>query len=451
MTLLASQMTNKIKQKKLVFGLGQTGYSCVSYLVKQGYEVVAFDTREQPPCLEKVYCDFPQVDVFLGEFNSELMLNVSQIIASPGISLQSPELNTAKNNGIEIIGDVQLFADQAKAPIVAITGSNGKSTTTSLVAEMFEKAGRNVKVGGNIGIPVLDLLEQEIPDVYVLELSSFQLETTQNLRSRIAVVLNISPDHMDRYNSLDHYAQSKMHIYDQADIKLINVDDAWIAAHFNFEDSHTSFSLGTPLENSYGLKKYDDQEWICHGDEKLIPCSDIKLQGRHQLYNAMVALAVGDNFGLSSKDMYQVLREFGGLAHRTQYVAEIDQVVYINDSKGTNVGATVAAISGMEKPVVLIAGGEGKGADFSELRDIVKNKVRQVILIGRDAGLIENTLKDLVPVIRAVNLPAAVTQAKEIAQSGECVLFSPACASFDMFDNYQHRGDVFVKAVGEMK
>jgi len=447
MTLLATKMKNKTQKRKLVFGLGVTGYSCVSYLVEQGCDVIVFDTRSNPPSLEKMYCDYPQVEMYLREVDPEILQQIDQVIVSPGVSLDTPELKLLKELDISIVGDVQLFADQAQAPIIAITGSNGKSTTTCLVAELFEKSGKQVKVGGNIGVPVLDLLNQEVPDYYVLELSSFQLDTTPDLQTDVAVVLNVSEDHMDRYEGFDHYAQSKISVYDQAKHKLLNLDDEWLKRHVEISENTIAFSSAEPSDGEYGLRVVDGEEWIAFGRELIFNTSTMRLQGRHQLMNAIVAIAIGDIYQLSRDSMIQVLTEFAGLPHRTQFVAEINGVVYINDSKGTNVGATIAAINGMVRPIVLIAGGEGKGADFSELKATIDGRVKQAILIGRDAGLIEKEIESLIPVIRAVNLPAAVKQASEAAVQGDCVLFSPACASFDMFDNYQQRGDVFIEAV----
>ena len=451
MTLLASQMKNKTQHIKLVFGLGMTGYSCVSYLVQQGFDVVVYDTRSNPPLLEKIYYEFPQVEVYLGAIDEEVLQQVEQVIASPGVSLKTPVLRAMNDLGVEIIGDVQLFASQAQAPIIAITGSNGKSTTTCLVAELFEKAGRTVKIGGNIGVPVLDLLEQEVPDFYVLELSSFQLETTPDLKAEVAVVLNISEDHMDRYENLDDYAQSKLVVYQHAKYKLLNLDDKWLKNHVKKGADTIGFTIHEPELEQYGLRVVDGEEWIAFGEDLILKPSEMKLKGRHQQINAIVACAIADIFQLPREKMCQALIDFEGLAHRTQFVAEIDGVTYINDSKGTNVGATIAAVTGMDAPIVLIAGGESKGADFSELKTALLGKVKNVILIGRDAGLIEKAIAGQIPVIRAVSLLAAVKQASEIAQSGDCVLLSPACASFDMFDNYQHRGEVFIDAVKDLE
>ena len=451
MTSLAFNMTDikqqTIRQKTLVFGLGLTGYSCVCHLVNQGYDVVVFDTREAPPYLEKVYCEYPQVEVYLGEPNTTFLDDVNQVVVSPGVSLSFPLLVSAKQKGIEIVGDIQLFSNQAKAPIIAITGSNGKTTTTSLVAEMFRAAGKSVNVGGNIGIPVLNLLEEPTPDFYLLELSSFQLETTSHLKAEVSVVLNISEDHMDRYANVDEYANSKLAVYSQAYHQIVNLDDAWLTTHVKTTEKTIGFTQHRPAKNQYGLITESGEQWLAYGDERICKASDVKLKGRHQLSNALVALAIGDLCELSRGVMSQVLKEFGGLAHRTQTVATIDGVTYINDSKGTNIGATLAAITGIDAPIVLIAGGESKGADFSDFGHAIVEHVKHVILMGNDADIIESGIHGLIPTTKTASLNEAVRLAADLSIDGDCVLLSPACASFDMFENYQHRGDAFISEV----
>lgn len=458
MTSLAFNMTETkqqtIRQKTLVFGLGLTGYSCVCHLINQGYDVVVFDTRKTPPYLEKIYCEYPQVEVHLGASNFAILDDVGQVVVSPGVSSKIPLLAFAKQKGIEVVGDIQLFSNQAKAPIIAITGSNGKTTTTSLVAEMFRAAGKSVSVGGNIGIPVLTLLDEPAPDYYLLELSSFQLETTRHLKTEISVVLNISEDHMDRYANVDEYANAKLAIYSHAKHKINNLDDSWLNAHVKKTEKHIGFTQRQPAKNQYGLLTESGEQWLAYGNELICKTSDVKLKGRHQLSNALVALAIGDLCELSRDKMCQVLKEFGGLAHRTQTVEKINGVTYINDSKGTNIGATLAAVTGIDAPIVLIAGGESKGADFSGFGSAIVDHVKHVVLIGRDAGLIESVVHELIPTVRADSLKEAVKLAADFSEDGDCVLLSPACASFDMFDNYQHRGDAFiaeVKALSELK
>jgi len=451
MTILSAQYKKQHMQKKLVFGLGQTGLSCVRFLVREGYEVAVFDTREHPPLIEELYREFPHVEVTLKSVSDVLFDDVDQVVLSPGICLKSPALRIAYERNIEIVGDIELFALNVKAPVIAITGSNGKTTTTTLVGEIFRRAGLNVEVGGNIGTPVLELLEKSAPDYYILELSSFQLETTKNLKPAVAVVLNISADHMDRYDDLDDYADAKLSVLDGASNKVINLDDDWLKEQLSDLGAYVGFTEKTPTENSYGLMMSDEVLWISSGARKICNTESIKLQGRHQLMNAVAAVAIADICSVEQKIICQVLNDFDGLAHRTQFVASVDDVTYINDSKGTNVGATVAAINGFDSNIILLAGGDGKGANFEGLADAAKNKVQYAILFGRDAGQIEKAIAQATTVIRAVSLDAAVKQAHELAVAGDTVLLSPACASFDMFDSYQQRGDVFMEIVRGLK
>ncbi|MDH3327231.1 MAG: UDP-N-acetylmuramoyl-L-alanine--D-glutamate ligase, partial [Gammaproteobacteria bacterium] len=403
---MSAQYKKQHMQKKLVFGLGQTGLSCVRFLVRQGYEVAVFDTRPKPPLVEQLYREFPHVEVTLQNVTDALFDDVDQVILSPGISLKSQALAIANERKIEIIGDIELFALSAKAPVIAITGSNGKTTTTTLISEIFKAAGYKIEVGGNIGTPVLELLDNPVPNFYILELSSFQLETTRHLKPAVAVVLNISADHMDRYEDLNAYADAKFSIFDDASKKVINLDDQWLKDKLFDVDDYIGFTENEPADNAYGLLKsgQDNKLWIAIGSRNICDAAILKLQGRHQLMNAVAAVAVADTCKIDEKIICKILAEFDGLEHRTQFVAIIDNVTYINDSKGTNVGATVAAINGFDSKIILLAGGDGKGADFSELADVVKNKVRCAILFGHDAGLIEKVIEDSTSVIRAVSL-----------------------------------------------
>ena len=442
-------MDDKAPRKVLVIGLGKTGLSCARYLARQGHQVAITDDRLDPPCLSVVQDELPDVALFLGRFDPDAFEHAEQIVVSPGVPLTQPLISAARERGVEIIGDIELFARAAVAPVVAITGSNGKSTVTTLVGEMARAAGRNVKVGGNLGTPALDLLPTDgaEPDLYVLELSSFQLESTFTLAPRAAVILNISPDHMDRYATLDEYAKAKQAIYRNAQLQVVNLDDAYAARLADANRPIIGFGVQPPSFGSYGVRDFGTQAWLMHGDERLMPVADIRMAGRHNLSNALVALALGDAIGMPHKAMIDSLRTFGGLPHRTQWVAESKGVIWYNDSKGTNVGATLAAVLGMDRPVVLIAGGLGKGADFSMLRDALKGRVRALVLIGQDAPQLEAALRGVAAIVRAESMESAVKLAAEIAQPGDAVLLSPACASFDMFKGYDHRGDVFTDAV----
>ena len=432
----------------LVVGLGLTGLSVVRHLKSQGKELVVVDSREQPPGIEELKKNYPDVPVHTGDFDEAVFMQADQIVVSPGVPLSEPVIQRSILKGIEITGDVEIFARQVKAPVIAITGSNGKSTVTMLVSEIAKQSGLNVSVGGNIGVPVLDLLDQQA-DLYVLELSSFQLETLQSLKPVAAVVLNVSPDHMDRYDSLNAYSKVKQSIYKQCKVSVINYDDEKVKAMATEREFVRGFTLHEPTEDDFGLREVNGTIYLCKGSQQLIAENDVKLVGRHNIANALAAMALCEAANIPMDDVINTLQTFGGLPHRTQWLAKKQGVDWFNDSKGTNVGATVAAIEGLAtaNKIVLIAGGIAKDADFSALKDAVKEKVRAVVLMGRDAADIENALQAVAPVTHVTNMDEAVYTAAKLAQSGDSVLLSPACASFDMFRGFEHRGDVFAEAV----
>jgi UDP-N-acetylmuramoylalanine--D-glutamate ligase len=433
--------------RTLIVGLGSTGLSCARFLARQGVEVAVTDSRAQPPALGQLREELPAVPLFVGGFNEAAFARAERIVLSPGVSLAEPFLARAQARGVEVIGDIELFARAALAPVVAITGTNGKSTVTTLVGEMAIAAGREVRVGGNLGTPALDLLDGGRPDWYVLELSSFQLETTSSLRGHIATLLNLSPDHLDRYRDQSAYAEAKQRIFHAAALQVVNRDDAAAAALADPARPLCGFSLGIPAAGDFGLRMEQGGEWLAQGEILLLPAAELRMAGRHNLANALAALAIGAGMGLAMPAMLETLRHFAGLPHRTQWLRERNGVTWYNDSKGTNVGATEAAIAGMAGPVVLIAGGEGKGQDFTPLARAMANAGRGAVLIGRDAPLIEQALQGVVPVVHARSMEEAVACADEMAVAGDCVLLSPACASFDMFENYAQRGRVFAAAV----
>lgn len=441
----------------LVVGLGQTGLSCARFLAQRGIPFAVTDSREQPPGIEALRAELPSVEVSLGEFDEKLFAWAERLVVSPGVSLNEPLIVEAQERGLEIIGDIELFAQVAQAPIVAVTGSNGKSTVTALLGEMANAAGRDVRVGGNIGTPALELLSESEPDFYVLELSGFQLDTTYSLHAAAVVVLNISPDHMDRYADLAHYVASKQRIYSEAGLSMQGV------AVYNRDDEHVvemladgvpqkkiSFGLGAPEPSQFGRISHDNELWLACGTQTLLPAAQVNMPGRHGQSNALAALALSKAMGLPMEAVLPTLKTFSGLPHRTQVVAKIDDVRWINDSKGTNVGATLSAVQGLTGPLILIAGGQGKGADFSPLAAAVKDKVRSVILMGEDAALMEKALADAAPVLRVSSMEEAVAQAQSLAQAGDTVLLSPACASFDMFSGFAARGDAFMDAVHDL-
>lgn len=434
----------------LVVGLGMTGLSVVRHLHRLGESMVVVDSRDIPPALNEFKHDFGDVPLYTGKFDSKLFVNAQRIVVSPGVPLSDPALQQARDNGVEITGDIDLFAHEVDAPVVAITGSNGKSTVTTLLTLMASKAGINAIAGGNIGMPVLDLLHDS-KDLFVLELSSFQLDTLHRLPMAAAVVLNVSADHMDRYADINAYAMSKQIVYQNAAHAIINRDDPYVRRMLPHQQGSIGFTLGKPAAGDFGLCEKDGEQYLCTADKMLLNTAELKIRGQHNVANALAALALGSSIGLPVEAMLDALKEFPGLEHRTQWVAEINGVNWFNDSKGTNVGATLAAIEGLPGKHVLIAGGQGKGADFSPLREIAAQRLRAVVLLGEDAEKIALALNGVVPVEFATDMEQAVRLADGLAQQGDNVLLSPACASFDMFKGFAHRGEVFMKAVRELR
>ncbi len=443
------------RRKTLIVGLGRTGLSCARYLATRGVASAVTDSREHPPGLDQLRMELPDIGLFLGHFDPSVFAAAERLIVSPGVSIREPLIRDAVAHGIPVLGDIELFAQVAKAPVAVITGSNGKSTVTSLLGDMALAAGRRVKVGGNLGEPALDLLSDET-ELYLLELSSFQLETTYSLMPKVAVVLNVSADHMDRYDGLQDYADTKAKVYEQAEIRVFNRDDPMVMAMRQGDNGDLFFTLSDPTTSGiFGLRRVDGVVWIACGKENLFPASELRLPGRHNLVNALAALALGTALGLPLAAMREALRSFRGLPHRTEFVGEHEGVDWFNDSKGTNPGACIAALEGLHSEegaarTVLIAGGEAKGADFSPLVPVVARTARAVVLIGRDAPLIEQVLGDVVPLMHARDLEDAVALAAAQALPGDRVLLSPACASFDMFRNYEQRGEAFMAAVGRL-
>lgn len=431
----------------LIVGLGKTGLSCARYLAAQGESCVVTDSRLQPPGLSELENEYPDMPVHVGGFREDDFSSAKRIVLSPGVSLKDKYVNSAVQRGAEVLGDIELFARSVTAPVVAITGTNGKSTVTTLLADMAIATGRQVRAGGNLGLPALELLDSEATDLYILELSSFQLETTQSLNAVAAVVLNITPDHMDRYESVEQYSQTKAVVYKGNGVMVINSDDVVVSGMLESQRNTIRFSLAKPNDSEFGIIHEAGQDYLAFGTEKLLATNKLKIVGSHNQSNALAALALGMAINLEMSAMLTTLSEFKGLAHRSEWVAEKNGVRWFNDSKATNVGATVAALQGMSSPLILIAGGDGKSADFSQLHDVIASHVREVILLGRDANNIEKTIDNAVPVHHAADMSEAVKIAQRIAKSGDSVLLSPACASFDMYSNYMQRGDDFAKAV----
>lgn len=436
----------------IIIGLGKTGLSCARFLAGQGVSFAVADSRPEPPELGRLCEILPDVPVYLGSFDAKLLGSTERLIISPGVTREEPAIKEAAESGIEIIGDIELFARQAPAPVVAVTGSNGKSTVATLIAEMIRQSGLRMQLGGNIGTPALDLLAESIPDFYVLELSSFQLETVQSLRPAAAVVLNVSADHMDRYPDMAAYAVAKQRIYEGANVMVVNNDDASSRAMKQRDRNVIGYSCSVPENDDFGVVHHHGEDWLVQGSRLLMPTKEMRLSGRHNISNALAALALGSAIELPRQAMLEVLRTFPGLPHRCQHVESINDVEWINDSKGTNVGAACAAITGLggKGNLVWIAGGDGKAADFSPLAEAVRGRVHTAILIGRDATRIAEAIETATNVLFATTMEAAVTTAAGVARPGDRVLLSPACASFDMFTDYVERGEIFMSAVRDL-
>lgn len=442
-------MQTQARNTHVVVGLGKTGLSCARHLRRQNIPFVAVDTRAEPPGIDEFRREFPDVRTECGELNADTLCSAHTLVMSPGVDLRTPAVSRAIARGVNVTGDVDMFAKVANAPLVAITGSNAKSTVVTLVGEMAKEAGLRTAVAGNIGTPVLDLLNHEPYEIYVLELSSFQLETTFNLNAAVAAVLNMSPDHMDRYDSMQAYHRAKHRIFQGCRHVVVNRDDALTRPLLPATVNVSSFGLGPEESRDFSVIEQDGKQYLAHDRQPLMPVSELKIAGRHNVANALAALALGHAAGLAWEPMLAALRKFPGLPHRCQWVATVDGVPWYNDSKGTNVGATVAAVTGLgaNGKVVLLAGGVGKGQKFSELAPVMKRFGKLAILFGEDADKIALVLGSVVPVEHAGSLQDAVGKARARAQAGDVVLLSPACASFDMFRNYEHRGHVFMDTV----
>ncbi len=430
--------------KILVVGMGDTGISVAHYLQSLNFKFAITDSRDKPPMMELFSEQMPDTPVFTGGFDEAAFKVATHLVVSPGVSLNEPAIIKAIANGSLIVSDIDLFACSVDVPVVAITGTNGKSTVTTLLGEMAKEAGIRVGVGGNLGTPALDLLVLDA-QLYVLELSSFQLERTSALNAAAATVLNISADHLDRHVDIAEYARQKQRIFRGDGVMIINADDSVVLAMGDDSRKTDSFSISKPAD--FYIAYEDGMECLMHNDSCLMPLAELRLEGRHNVANALAALALGVAVGLNEQVMCDALRKFKGLSHRMQRVAEIRGVTWVNDSKATNIGACIAALQGTTRKVILIAGGDAKGADMNELMPAIKEKAKSVVLMGKDAALIKQALNGCVPVYSADNMAQAVEIAASLADVGESVLLSPACASLDQYKNYQDRGDKFSKAV----
>ncbi len=433
--------TNRIKA---VIGTGITGLSVARFLAQQQQAFVLLDTRTAPPNLEKIKAEFPQIQLELGELNLNTLLLCDEIIVSPGISVETPALAAAKKAGIPIIGDIEIFVRFAKAPIVAITGSNAKSTVTTLVGEMAAHAGIKVAVGGNLGTPALELLSDDV-ELYVMELSSFQLETVTKLNAKAATILNISADHLDRYADMRAYILAKLRVYFGAEHIIVNRND--VLTHPPLAAGVKPIYFGGKADfGSFGLLRENGEDYLAKNLTPLMPARELKISGKHNIDNALAALALGNAAGISMTAMLETLKTFRGLPHRCEFVTTKNGVEFYNDSKGTNIGATIAAIAGLSRSpakLIVILGGEGKGQDFTELNPVLQNNPCSLVLMGRDANVIAQAVGKLAQIEFANSMQDAVSKSFAQAEPGDAVLLSPACASFDMFKNYEDRGEQF--------
>lgn len=433
---------------KVIVGLGETGFSCAHHLLAGGWRIAVTDSRLQPPQLAALRAAYPEVPVAIGGIDRGLLLAAQEIVVSPGVPLTEPGLCEARAQGIPIVGDIELFARAVKAPVLAITGTNGKSTVTALLGEMARAAAIDVAVGGNLGPPALELLRARPAQLYVLELSSFQLESVYSLNARAASILNLAADHLDRYPNLCAYLEAKTAIFRGNGSMILNADDPAISALAEPERDTFYFTLGTAAdEHTFGVDRFGGEPWFCRGRSPLAPTAAFHPVGLHNQANALAALALGSAAGLPLPGLLQGLQSFRGLPHRMEPVIEHNQVLWINDSKGTNVGATLAAMAGLDRPLILILGGQGKGQDFGTLQPAIRERARAAVVLGEDAERLACAIDGACPVEKAVDLPAAVKSAARLARPGDIVLLSPACASLDMFSNYMERGEVFRMAV----
>lgn len=460
----------------IVVGLGETGLSAARWLVGQGARVTVADSRATPPNLDTIQSTLPQIALRLGAFSAATFADADLLVVSPGVALATPEISAAMVAGIPAVGDVELLAQAIagkSCKVIAITGANGKSTVTSMVGAMCAAAGLRTEVAGNIGLPVLDALSNwqekgELPDVWVLELSSFQLETTSSLTPDSAAVLNVTEDHLDRYDGrMDQYAAAKARIFAGNGVQVLNREDSWCKAMSLPGREVLWFGVDAPRSSGeYGLVAIGNDFSLRCGDTEIMRASELPLAGLHNAANALSALALCRAIGLELAPLVAALKTFKGLPHRVEFVAEVGGVRYYDDSKGTNVGATEAALKGMTQPVILIAGGDGKGQDFSPLLPACERICRAVLLIGRDAPQIAEALNEAtsafiadedgdgenyLPVLQVPTLEMAVMMAANFAEPGDVVLLSPACASWDMFRNYAHRADVFIESVKALR
>ncbi|KAF3977784.1 MAG: UDP-N-acetylmuramoyl-L-alanine--D-glutamate ligase [Methylococcales symbiont of Iophon sp. n. MRB-2018] len=441
---LKQQLSLSEKSKVLVVGLGVTGFSVAKFLQENHIQYAVVDSRDHPPLNDTLLQTFPNTAVFTGGFDQAAFDVVTHLVVSPGVSLQEDCIKKAVLAKARVVSDIDLFACATDKPIIAITGSNGKSTVTSMLGDMGNRSGMNTAVGGNLGVPALALLDDSI-DLYVIELSSFQLERTTVLNATAATVLNISPDHLDRYQNLKEYVQEKQKVFAGNGVMILNNDDSIVQGMIEANRKKLTFSIQS--NTGFHLQHRQGEIWLMDEKKPLIKQTELPLKGMHNVANALAALALGKAVGLNALSMCHALKDFKGLAHRMQCIATVKGVNWVNDSKATNIGACIAAMQGYQEKIVLIAGGDAKGAEISKLIPTIKEKAKCVVLMGKDTEKIKQAIDGCVPSYQAKTIKEAVQIAATMAEVGESVLLSPACASIDQFKNYQERGEQFTAAV----
>jgi UDP-N-acetylmuramoylalanine--D-glutamate ligase len=430
----------------LIVGLGATGAAVARYLTARGERVRVIDSRADPPGLRELRSALPDIDVSLETLDERWLEDASRVLLSPGLPYDLPLAVEARRRGLAVIGDIELFALAVRAPVIAVTGSNGKSTVTTLVSKLLQSQGLRAPAGGNLGPPALDLLDAAEADAYVLEISSFQMETTDSLAPLAAAVLNVSADHLDRHRTLELYAELKEKLLQAAEWGVVNVDDPLVAAMGARHARVIAFSVQEELASGFSIVARNGERWLARDRRPLLRCAELGIRGTHNEANALAALALTVELTTDLDKALAVLRSFTGLPHRCQRVAERQGVTFVDDSKGTNVGATLAALKGLAGPLVLIAGGLSKGQDFSALADGARGKLRAAVLIGAAADELERVLGPTAKTVRATSMQDAVVRAAALARRGDTVLLSPACASQDMFRDYRERGELFALA-----
>ena len=443
----------------MIIGLGKTGFSCARYLRAQGESFKVVDSRDHPPYLAALHKHMPDIEVELGEFTEQTFKNASMLIVSPGVSIKTPAIARAIARGIGVSGDVDIFSKSTDVPIIAVTGSNGKSTVATLVARILKNAGLKVGLGGNLdaddAVPALDLLSVSDADFFVLELSSFQLETTECIKAEVSVLLNFSEDHMDRYDDIESYLAAKQRVFCESRKIIVNLDCEFSEPPSTADAEKYFFGVRTQGQKGFGVVREGNEDFISYQGEKIVPTRDLKVVGSHNVSNVLAGMAIATAVGIDMASILEAVKQFAGLENRCQWIAEIEGVDYYNDSKGTNVGATLAAIEGLAQSrgnkIVLIAGGEGKGADFSPLQSVVDKYCRAVVLIGRDAKRIADVIGSVSDCYFASDMRSALQVSHSLALPGDMVLLSPACASFDMYRDYVQRGESFVKSVRSLQ